>query len=130
MNIDNYNYYRDARTQGKANPPILYMDDGSEVELPVKWEVCPVCNGKGSHVNPSIDAGGLSAEAFCDDPEFAESYMAGMYDQQCNRCDGRTTVPGVNWDALTSEQSAQYEAQLRDEADARAEQLAELAMGC
>ena len=42
---------------------IVYLDDEGddvEVDVPVKFGVCPTCDGKGSHVNPSIDAGGLS----------------------------------------------------------------------
>ncbi len=128
-NTEELNYARDARTQGPAKAPILYLDDGSEVELPMKWGLCPVCEGRGKHVNPSIDCGGISAEAFAEDPDFAEDYMRGTYDQQCNRCKGRTTVQIVDWDALTPEQRTLYEQQLKDEADDRACYLAEVAMG-
>jgi hypothetical protein len=53
-----------------------------------KWVICTLCHGDGKHVNPSIDAGGISAEDFADDPDFAESYMRGDYDVPCNRCGG------------------------------------------
>jgi hypothetical protein len=54
----------------------------------VTWIICTLCGGDGSHVNPSIDAHGLSAEDFADDPDFAEAYMRGDYDVSCRRCGG------------------------------------------
>ena len=53
-----------------------------------KWRICPVCEGEGKTVNPNIDAGGLSAEDFYDDPDFAEDYRAGAYDIACRACGG------------------------------------------
>ena len=104
----------------------LYVD---EIELPTTWVVCDVCDGKGTHVNPSIDCGGISPEAFAADPDFAEDYFGGTYDQTCNRCKGRTTVRAVDWDALTAEQRTAYEAQLQSEHEDRACYLAEMRMG-
>lgn len=127
--IEAMNYARDPRTQGKAKPPILYLDNGEELELPTRWMVCPVCKGAGSHVNPAIDCGGISAAAFAEDPDFAEEYLGGAYDQLCNRCGGRTTVPTVDWQALTDEQARAYRRQLDEEADDRAMELAELRAG-
>ena len=128
--LDNYNYANDARTKGEAKAPVLYLDDGEEKELPMKFEVCPVCEGKGSHVNPSIDAGGISREQFDEDPDFAEQYWNGDYDQTCTRCEGKRVIPAVDWDALTDDEAQAYEKQLRDEADWEAERLAEIKMGC
>ena len=87
--IEDRNYYNDARVRAvRAEIPEL---DGTP--LPHRWEVCDLCEGKGTHVNPSIDSNGLTAEDFDDDPDFREEYMSGRYDQQCNQCAGRTTVP-------------------------------------
>ena len=61
--------------------------DGEKVRC--KYVVCDLCNGKGSHVNPSIDCGGLTAEDFEADPGFAEDYFDGTFDQQCNHCHGK-----------------------------------------
>lgn len=127
---DRVNYYRDARTQGPAETnPTVYLEDDTEVELPTSWQVCPVCDGEGKHVNPSIDCGGISSERFAEDPEFAEDYFSGTYDVPCNHCDGRSTVRGVNWEALSPVVKAAYEQQLQDEANDRAEHLAELRAG-
>lgn len=129
MSIENYNYYRDERTKGPAKAPILYLEDGTEKELPTKWGVCGVCGGEGKHVNPSIDSGGISAEQFHDDPEFAESYMSGVYDVTCNSCNGRTTVPVVDWDALTKDELEQWEAQVKADREYEEERLSEIRMG-
>ena len=41
-----------------------------EIAVPIKKEVCPVCEGHGIHVNPAIDSHGISSEEFWDDPDF------------------------------------------------------------
>jgi len=75
----------------------LSEDHALEARLPTKWVVCGACDGRGTMVNPSIDASGISAQDFYDDPEFAEDYFGGAYDQQCSTCKGRTTVPEPVW---------------------------------
>jgi hypothetical protein len=57
-----------------------------------KWILCPVCEGEGSTVNPSIDAHGLSYEDFREDPDFATDYCSGAYDQTCAACNGQRVV--------------------------------------
>ena len=101
-------------------------DDGDEHEVTVafKWVVCDVCQGKGSHVNPAIDAHGLSAEDFAGDPDFDADYFAGAYDQPCNQCGGKRGVPEPE-DALEA-----LEDHRRSEAEYRAEAEAERRMGC
>jgi hypothetical protein len=59
--------------------------------IPVKYEVCPTCEGKGSHTNPSIDASGISWEE--EDPDFREDYLGGVYDVPCYQCHGNRVVP-------------------------------------
>jgi len=113
---------------------LTYDDDEEEVsvEVPVRFVVCPTCDGKGSHVNPSIDAGGLSAEDFYDDPDFAEDYTSGVYDVSCYECGGKRVAPEIAEDRLSEEQKAAVESmyeRLRWEAEDRAVQRAERAMG-
>ena len=110
--LEHRNYYNDRRVRAaERNDGILEIDerrqmmridvgeddDGAEIEAWVhfKWEVCDTCEGKGSHVNPSIDCGGLSREDFDEDPDFEEGYFSGRYDVRCYGCDGRrvTAVP-------------------------------------
>ena len=69
--------------------------DGIEIEekLPCIAEVCGTCNGKGTHVNPSIDAQGLTREDFDNnDPDFQENYFSGAYDVACYECRGNKVV--------------------------------------
>lgn len=127
--IDDLNYARDPRNCTPVTAPVLYLDDGTEVDLPTECVVCKVCDGKGQHINPSIDCNGITAEEFDDDPTFKMDYFEGIYDQVCNGCNGRTTVMAVAWDQLTKEQREHYEYQLRDEADYLAEHLAEIRAG-
>lgn len=75
-----------------------------EVEVPFRWEVCPTCQGSGCHVNPSIDAGGITREDFDEDPDFAHDYMSGRYDVQCSECRGKRVVPEL--EPRTAEQRA------------------------
>ncbi|HFD86891.1 MAG TPA: hypothetical protein ENJ35_04350 [Gammaproteobacteria bacterium] len=126
--IETLNYLKDQRTRGSILAPVLFLDD-TEITLPTRWVVCPVCNGEGKHVNPAIDCGGLTSEDFRDDPDFAENYREGVYDVRCNCCNGRTTVQEVDFDKLTQEQEKAYLIQLQEEDDDRACMLAEMAMG-
>jgi hypothetical protein len=132
--IDDLNYHSDPRTQGPAKTPVLYEFDENgaviERELPTHWEICPVCQGEGKHVNPAIDAGGISGETFAEDPEFAEDYMSGVYDVVCNHCNGRTTVRAVDWDAMSEEDQKAFQEQLDEEAYSHAEHMAEIRAGC
>jgi hypothetical protein len=80
-----------------------YTDDVCEAEgfsadeiklvVPAKNEVCSTCQGKGTHVNPSIDGSGLSREDFeREGPEFQEDYFRGVYDVTCYECKGHRVV--------------------------------------
>lgn len=97
----------DARDRWAMTRPILtdidtdkmvaYVDiDDEPVPVPIVFEVCPLCDGRGKHVNPSIDAHGLSAEDFYDDPDFERDYFSGVYDITCNRCHGDRVVPEMD----------------------------------
>lgn len=89
---DNYRAWFD-RLDERRMIAVVENDEGEEVEVPFLWEVCTMCSGKGSHVNPSIDSEGIPAEDFRDDPEFAADYFGGTYDQPCVECDGRRVSP-------------------------------------
>ena len=114
-----------------------YDDEGEEmdraIEVPLRWEVCPLCNGRGSHVDPNIDAGGLTREDFYDDPDFAESYHSGFYDVACYKCNGRTTTPVIDYNGLSPDKAEL----VKDFEETRAESLrpcpweeSERRMGC
>lgn len=79
------------------------------VAWPVIHDVCPVCDGKGHHVNPSVDAGGLTREDFDRDPDFEEAYFSGAFDVTCYGCQGKRTIPRVDEDALGPEDKVLFE---------------------
>lgn len=54
--------------------------------------LCPVCEGRGTTVNPNIDGNGLTAEDFYNDPDFAEDYFSGVFDVQCRACGGKRVI--------------------------------------
>lgn len=63
--------------------------------MTAKWKICPVCRGDGKTVNPNIDAHGLTANDFAEDPDFAENYFRGNYDIECAACKGSGKIrPG------------------------------------
>ena len=92
-----------------------------DVSVRCRYEVCDVCDGRGAHVNPAIDAGGISAAEFDEDPDFAEAYWSGVYDVTCARCGGLRVIPVPEerrdlWDAEIGahrEMLAEYEAERR-----------------
>lgn len=99
----------------------VYDADTDEIEVRFKFEVCGTCNGKGSHVNPSIDAHGIGREEFDEDPDFEEAYFAGRYDVACAECGGKRVV-AVTDDERVNEMIA-------DRAECDRIQAAERAMG-
>jgi len=112
--MDARNYFGDSRVRAghraegsllrhvdKARMQAVFEledDDGEEREyrVPVKYRVCPTCRGAGTHVNPSVDAGGLTAADFDEDPDFAEDYLGGCYDVTCYECGGERVVAVVD----------------------------------
>jgi len=91
------------------------------------FEICDTCDGKGTHVNPSIDSHGLTREDFDDDAEFRENYSSGMYDVRCYECNGRRVVPVPSPYANSKEiltmiqekKQAEYDYQMECEAERR-----------
>jgi hypothetical protein len=105
-------------------------DGETQMELPIVYVVCPTCDGKGNHVNPSVDAGGISADDFYEDPDFAEAYMGGVYDVECYGCHGKRVVPQLNRDRIEPEILKLLDAHEERMRDLRIESEAERRMGC
>lgn len=77
----------------------IQPDEESQLiaEVPIRFEVCPLCDGTGTHVNPSIDAHGITGDEWDRDWSYEdrENYMSGFYDVPCNECGGRRVVPEI-----------------------------------
>jgi len=152
--IDDMNYYNDPRTRAAregqwwdtfddrnmtATKELTIYDDETDEEtvedftFNIRFEVCSLCNGKGSHVNPSIDSGGLSQDDFDYDPDFEEDYHSGRHDVSCNQCNGKRVVPVIDDRSLTDDQKRALkimEEYAEDERRHHAEVMSEMRMGC
>lgn len=119
--IEEMNYRNDPRVQALDHDDGLEFDedtmkltwatendDGEEVvvRFDAVYEVCDLCHGKGTHVNPSIDAGGIGEDDEFweddqdwndedDDGQFVSRYARGDYDVPCNLCGGKRVVPVI-----------------------------------
>ncbi len=110
----NHNWYESF--DAKAMTLTVEVTNGYMSEtltVPAKFVVCEVCDGKGTHVNPSIDSHGISSEEFAEDPDFFEDYRSGVYDVACSSCGGLRVVPEVSDDASKDDQ-ARIEKHLED----------------
>lgn len=106
-------------------------DEGNELEFPLKLEVCGTCDGKGTHVNPSIDSHGIGAEEWAEDwdEDEREGYMNGRYDVQCSECNGERVVPVLDEDRATEAQRKFIEDKQRADYTARTERASEARYG-
>jgi RecJ-like exonuclease len=93
----------------------MYDDEGEEVEhtFPSVNEVCPRCEGFGTHLTPSIGQHAYSQEEFYEsfaDEEDREQYFkrGGIYDVTCEECKGNKVVPVVDERHLTEDQKKVY----------------------
>ena len=106
---------------------ILDVEGGiASLRVSVSYQVCSLCEGHGSHVNPNVDYNGLTEEDM-HDYEFMEDYHSGRYDVTCGQCNGRNVEPVIEFpEALEKWLNDRYE---EDDAD-YAEMAAERRFGC
>ncbi len=111
----------------RQTKPILFCDDGTEIELPFKWVICAGCDGHGkssaylgAYTQSEMDEAG---------PDFHDEYMSGGYDRTCDVCDGAGKVTTVDWAAMTKTQRSAWNEQVRADRDIRAIERAERRMG-
>lgn len=102
------------------------LDSQGRIVVGCRMEVCPTCDGHGTVTNPNIDCGGLSADDFYDDPDFADDYFGGRYDIQCPECKGKNVVPMPDLPKALQNAIAEWD---REDAANVAEMCAERAMG-
>jgi len=104
---------------------VVTVSTDEDREIPVRFEVCGTCEGKGTHVHPGVDSHGLTQSDFDEDPDFREDYFHGKYDVVCNECKGRRVVPVPDEERATAEDikfvNDKIEADGRYEAECEAE---------
>lgn len=147
MSLDNYNYFNDHRVKARRDTwyesfneesmtvDVRYEDDNDKeivVVLPVLYEVCYTCDGKGKHVDPSIDSGGICYDDM--EPDFEEEYVTGRYDVTCYGCKGKRVLPVVIDRKLlndTQRECMDYlDWKAQDDADYDAIRASEIKYGC
>lgn len=114
---------------------VLETDEGEEVYyFPARYEVCPTCDGKGQHVNPSIDSHGITSDEWDNEWSFEEQeqYMAGAYDVPCYECSGKRVSPVVDEEKCSEEMKVkvkEWHKQLEELAAYDAQSRREIEMG-
>lgn len=101
--------------------------DGWEVEIPSKFEVCPTCEGKGAHDHPAF-CNGITSEEW-DGPDWDEDsraqYLGGEYDVPCHECGGKRVVLMPDFEKLTPAQRALVDGYNRDMAELASDERSE-----
>lgn len=130
-------YNRFDESEMKVSVNIWDFDENEdeiewEAEFPVTYKLCDTCEGRGKHVNPSIDAGGLTYDDFVDDPDFYEDYRNGRYDVNCYGCNGKRVVPVIDITEMSDEQKvwyARFQEMEREREEMEAKCRSEMRMG-
>lgn len=127
--------HEEARRAYSAAQDAAYRTEMVEYRLPCRMEVCGACGGRGSYVNPAIDAHGIGADEWADwDEDDRQGYLDGRYDVACEECRGQRVVPVPEEPSGCSSAShkaawAAYCEWSDDEGNYRAERAAEIRMG-
>lgn len=112
-------------------PTITFTnEDGEEIQIPAKYEVCDRCHGEGHHTNPAIDGNGITQsemEELGDD--FREDYLSGVYDIPCDECYGKRVILEEDRENVDPEILRQYDAYISEKIAYEAEKAAERRWG-
>ena len=110
---------KDSHYDGDEN---VVISEGANI--PIRFEVCTVCDGRGEYVNPSIDSHGITGDEMDElGYEFREDYRSGVYNVPCGLCEGSRVIPTPtdksHTRALNGSAQENYEYQLEREAELR-----------
>ena len=105
FSLEDRNYQNDPRVRARDRRWWQYInedkkqardkydhEDGRQKWWRFTYIVCDLCDGKGCHVNPSVDCDGLTYEDMYDGG-YMEDYFDGVYDVTCNLCAGKRVIP-------------------------------------
>lgn len=133
------NYYSDYRVRASQSNRLQDIDKqrmeakfeyiDTLYTLKIKFEVCPTCEGRGKHVNPSIDCNGLTREDFDQDPDFYDDYRSGVFDVECYGCKGENVIAVIDEQRCNPIFLSLYNDMLENEMEFRAIQESERRMG-
>jgi len=101
------------KVEGKMKVRLTW---GEEVMGTVSFEyaVCPTCRGTSTVVDPSVDEHGIDPARFGRDPEFAEDYFGGAYDEPCPQCGGENVVPELTPSGEEEEVAQEFRRRYRE----------------
>lgn len=108
----------------------LTLPDDSEITLPIKWVICPTCEGRNvSTAHVEHDGGGITAAEMDElGDDFREDYFAGVYDRPCPHCEGgKVQVPDLS--KMSKAHRALWREQEREEREYQRECEMERRMG-
>jgi hypothetical protein len=116
---------------GMDKPVVIEDEDGNPVELPMHFEVCGRCEGRGVHDHPAFSNGITSSEWADDfDEEGRADYLAGRYDVACEACHGVRVLLVPDEDRMSPSVLALWNAHCEAEWEYAQEVAAERRMGC
>lgn len=96
----------------KHSRAVLFMPDGSEIDLPAKWIICSHCEGAGKS---SSYLGAYTSDEWNElDDDFHADYLAGHYDRACEYCDGLGRVLVADRSKMSKDQRREHDEQLAE----------------
>ena len=95
------------------------------INAPIHNVLCPMCEGDGTVVDPSIDSSGISNEDFYEDPEFENAYHSGFYNIRCPSCKGNKIIQTIDCSQVNEESDLHAIVTIIKDAEEERHQLAE-----
>jgi len=112
----------------------LYVEneEGIEIEVPTRYEVCQECGGEGKTDHPAFSNGITSDEWNGPDwdEESQQNYLSGAYDVVCSRCDGLRVEVVPYFDKMDKKTMRLWEEKEQAEYDYHLQCEAERKFGC
>lgn len=124
------NYPSPMESKSPEQEAVKVLREEFDFNPPLKTIVCPSCDGRGTQ---TLGGASFTAEDFAEDPEFAENYMRGRYDEDCPECKGRNVIRVVNEEYLEQsnpEMLKEYHDIIKSIHQMDAEHRAEWRAGC
>ena len=94
-----------------THPALCDEETGEPIylQVPMKKEVCPTCDGHGVHERQDIDMS-LVVESMLEDgdTEGLERYYSGSFDGPCFTCGGNNVIDDFDWEYIQKNYPAEY----------------------
>lgn len=95
----------------------LNGEPGELVSIPIVFEVCHSCNGRGKILDPSLGISDLSPEKLAaSGQDVVDAYNAGEFHINCHECLGARVLPNLDEDRASQPQLRVWISLLEEEA--------------